>query len=237
MIEAIQIWFSAALVIWIWSFVYKDNYLYRLAQHIFLGAAAGYSIGISLDSLNKTALVPLAKAPTTNMHLIIPIIIGLLFFFKYSRRYYWVARYGVGIALAVGTALAFRTAPMANIIRQVNAVLLPLWTPDPVKTLNNWIHVVITICALVYFIFTVTPRVVEARPTITYRVYDTVMRIGIYGMMVAFGATLANTIMTRLAFFISMNIQYLQPYPLESLSAIILVAIAILFAMRRARAG
>ncbi|MEM4727415.1 MAG: hypothetical protein QXD04_04100 [Candidatus Bathyarchaeia archaeon] len=235
MIEAIQIWLSAALVIWIWSFVYKDNYLYRLAQHIFLGAAAGYSIGISLDSLNKTALIPLAKSPITNMHLIIPIIIGLLFFFKYSRRYYWVARYGVGIALAVGTALAFRTAPMANIIRQVNAVLLPLWTPDPVKTLNNWIHVVITLCALVYFIFTVTPRVVEGRPTTIYRVYDTVMKIGIYGMMVAFGATLANTIMTRLAFFISMNLQYLQPYPLESLSAIILVAIAILFAMRRVR--
>ncbi len=236
MIEALQIWLSAALVIWIWSFVYKDNYLYRLAEHIFLGCAAGYSIGISLDSLNKTALVPLTKAPTANMHLIIAIIIGLLFFFKYSRRYYWVARYGVGISLAVGTALAFRTAPMANIIRQVNAVLLPLWTPDPVKTLNNWVHVVITLCALVYFIFTVTPRVVEGRPTTTYRVYDTVMKIGIYGMMVAFGATLANTIMTRLAFFISMNIQYLQPYPLESLSAIILVIIAILFAMRRARA-
>jgi putative Ca2+/H+ antiporter (TMEM165/GDT1 family) len=55
-------------------------------------------------------------------------------------------------------------------------------------------------------------------------------------MMVAFGATLANTIMTRLAFFISMNIQYLQPYPLESLSAIILVIIAILYAIRKAKA-
>lgn len=237
MIEAFQIWLSAALVIWIWSFVYKDNYLYRLAEHIFLGAAAGYSIGISLESLNKTALIPLAKAPTTNMHLIIPIILGLLFFFKYSRRYYWIARYGVGVSLAVGTALAFRAAPMANIIKQVNAVMLPLWTPDPVKTLNNWIHVVITLCALVYFLFTIAPRMVVGRPTTTYRVYDAVMKVGIYGMMVAFGATLANTIMTRLAFFISMNIQYLQPHRLESLSAIILVVIAILFAMRRARAG
>jgi hypothetical protein len=236
MIEELQIWLSAALVIWIWSFVYKDNYLYRLAEHIFLGVAAGYSIGISLDSLNKTALVPLMKSPSTNMHLILPIIIGLLFFFKYSRRYYWIARYGVGISLAVGTALAFRTAPRANIIAQVNAVLLPLWTPDPVKTLNNWVHVVITLCALVYFIFTVTPRMAEGRPTPTYRAYDTVMKIGIYGMMVAFGATLANTIMTRLAFFISMNIQYLQPYPLESLSAIILVIIAILYAIRKAKA-
>ncbi len=227
--ELVGVWLAALAVIWIYSFVFKDNLLYRFAEHMYVGTAAGYSIGLALDSLNRTAFIPLSKG-ISYLYLIIPIILGLLFFFKYSKKYYWVARYGVGLNMAVGTALALRTAPMANIIQQINATILPLWTANPLTTLNNWLLVLITIGGLTYFIFTIFPKA-EGKPSTLGTVYKIFFTIGIYGMMVGFGALFANTIMTRVGFIISIILLYLQPQPYASLTAIILGAIAILYVM------
>jgi len=61
MIELIGGWLAAVIIVWIYSFVYKDNLLYRLAEHLFVGTAAGYSIALSLDSLNRTSFGQMAK--------------------------------------------------------------------------------------------------------------------------------------------------------------------------------
>jgi hypothetical protein len=229
--ELIGAWLAALAVIWIYSFAFKDNPLYRVAEHLFVGTAAGYSIGLSLDSLNRTAFVPMSRG-AGYWYLGIPIILGLMFFFKYSKTYYWVARYGVGLNMAVGAALALRTAPMANIIRQVTATILPLWTSNPLTTLNNWLLVLITLGGLTYFIFTIFPKA-EGKPTPYSRIYRAFFTIGIYGMMVGFGALFANTIMTRVGFVISIILLYLQPQPYATLIAIALGVIAILYVVIR----
>jgi hypothetical protein len=59
--ELMGAWLAAIIVVWIYSFAYKDNVLYRVAEHLFVGTAAGYSIALSLDSLNRTAFIPLGK--------------------------------------------------------------------------------------------------------------------------------------------------------------------------------
>ncbi len=227
--ELIGAWLAALAVIWIYSFVFKDNALYRVAEHMFVGTAAGYSIGLQLDSLNRTAFVPMSRS-LTNLYLLIPLALGLLFFFKYSKRYYWVARYGVGLNMAIGAALALRTAPMANIIRQLNATILPLWTGNWLTSLNNWLLILITAGGLTYFIFTLFPKA-EGKPTTFGGVYKLFFTIGIYGMMVGFGALFANTIMTRVGFIISIILLYLQPQPYATLLAIVLVSGAILYVM------
>jgi hypothetical protein len=227
--ELIGAWLAALAVIWIYSFVFKDNALYRVAEHMFVGTAAGYSIGLQLDSLNRTAFVPLSKS-ITSLYLLIPLGLGLLFFFKYSKRYYWVARYGVGLNMAIGAALALRTAPMANIIKQLNATILPLWTGSLLTSFNNWLLILITAGGLTYFIFTIFPKA-EGKPTTFGRVYKVFFTIGIYGMMVGFGALFANTIMTRVGFIISIILLYLQPQPYATLLAIVLAAGAILYLM------
>ncbi|MGB9778648.1 MAG: hypothetical protein C0193_00110 [Candidatus Bathyarchaeota archaeon] len=231
--ELIGAWLAAIIVVWIYSFVYKDNLLYRVAEHLFVGTAAGYSIALSLDSLNKTAFVPLGKDIVANWHLIIPLLLGLTFFLKYSKKYYWVARYGVGVNVAVGAALALRTAPMANIIKQINAAIVPLWVADDLlKTFNNWLMVLITLGGLTYFIFTIFPKA-EGKSTPVHKIYRAFFLIGVYGMMVGFGALFANTIMTRVGFLIGIYLQYFQPQPYAALIALILAVIAIAYAMRR----
>ncbi|PUA33648.1 MAG: hypothetical protein B7O98_04350 [Zestosphaera tikiterensis] len=227
--EVLGAWLGAALVVWIYSFVYRDNVFYKFAEHLFVGVAAGYSISLALDSLNRVAIKPLSTNPAVSWHYVIAIILGLLMFMKYSKKYYWLARYGVGVNIAVGTALALRTTPMANIVRQITATILPLWTPDPVTTLNNWLLVLITLGGLTYFLFTIFPKKPEAgKPSLPYYVYRVLYTIGIYGMMVGFGALFANTIMTRVGFLISIYLQYLQPNAWASITAALLAAIAII---------
>lgn len=231
-------WLSAAMVVWIYSFAYRDNLFYKLAEHMFVGAAAGYSIALALDSLNRVMIKPAITTPetfwTTSWHYVVPAILGVLMFAKYSRKYYWLARYAVAVNIAVGTGLALRTVPIANITRQITATIVPLWGSDPVTVLNNWLLVLITIGALTYFLFTIFPRRAEgARPSPLYYVYRALYYIGIYGMMVGFGALFANTIMTRVGFLISIYLIYLQPQYWATIVAAILAAIAILLPLIR----
>ncbi len=234
--EVLGAWLSAALVVWIYSFAYRDNVFYKFAEHLFVGIAAGYSISLALDSLNRVAIKPLLTSPTTSWYYIIAVVLGVLMFMKYSKKYYWLARYGVGVNIAVGTALALRTAPIANIVRQITATILPLWTSDPVTTLNNWLLVLITLGGLTYFLFTIFPRKPEVgKPSLLYYVYKALYIIGIYGMMVGFGALFANTIMTRVGFLISIYLMYLQPNAWATLIAALLAAIAIIAGVLRSR--
>jgi len=231
-------WISAAMVVWIYSFAYRDNVFYKLAEHMFVGAAAGYSIALALDSLNRVMINPAVTTPSTfwpnSWHYVIPAILGVLMFAKYSRRYYWLARYAVAVNIAVGTGLAMRTVPIANIVKQVTATIVPLWGSDPVAVLNNWLLVLITIGGLTYFLFTVFPKRAEgARPSPLYYVYRALYYIGIYGMMVGFGALFANTIMTRVGFLISIYLIYLQPQYWATIIATILAAVAILLSLRK----
>lgn len=233
-------WLSATMVVWIYSFAYRDNVFYKIAEHMFVGTAAGYSIALALDSLNRVLISPAVRSPqaflSTSWHYIVPAVLGALMFAKYSRKYYWLARYAVAVNIAVGTGLALRTVPIANIVRQITATIVPLWGSDPQKILNNWILAIITLGGLTYFLFTIFPRRMEgARPSPHYWVYRALYYVGIYGMMVGFGALFANTIMTRVGFLISIYLIYIQPEIWASVVAAILAAIAIILGIVRKR--
>ncbi len=42
--EIIGFWFGAAATLIIFSFIYKDNPVYKFGEHLFLGFALGYSL-------------------------------------------------------------------------------------------------------------------------------------------------------------------------------------------------
>lgn len=223
---------AATIAVWIYSFLYKDNVAYAIAEHMFIGVAAGYSIGLAIDSLRKTLFIPLSRG---DLFLLIPLLLGLSLFFKYSKKYYWIARYGSAVTIAAGAAVAMRTAPTAQIIKQVNSVIVPLWIPhDPISMFNNWLIVLIVIGGLLYFIFTIFPKTQEtSKPSLTGRVYVLFCKIGVYGMMVAFGALFANAIMGRLTYFVTVVLQYLQPQPIACFIAMILAIIAIAYEVKK----
>lgn len=49
--EAIGVWIAALLTLMIFSFLYKDNPLYRFAEHLFAGVSIGYLVGLSYQPI------------------------------------------------------------------------------------------------------------------------------------------------------------------------------------------
>jgi len=222
---------GAAVTIWLFSFAFKDNVLYKLAEHLFVGVSAGYSWSLALDSIMKTGIVPMQKGDPSY---VIPMLIGLLFFVKYIPKYNWVARFGPAFVLGIGLGIAVSTSPESFVLRQITANFLPLWIPtNPVMMITNILMTLIVWGGLTYFVFTLVPGIRGGKPSgagnAATKGYKLLMMIGIYGMMVGFGASFAATIVTRVAFLIGRLLDLIDA-PVASVIAFILVVIAIGYA-------
>jgi len=114
-IEIFQIWVIAFFTVALLSFLYKDNPVYRLAEHIFAGLSAGYYVGLIWDTvILQTLWNPMIAG---RWLLIIPGLLGVLMFARFSSKYAWLSR----------TPLAFVMAVTAGIflISQLHGLVLP----------------------------------------------------------------------------------------------------------------
>ena len=57
MISELGIWVSALLTLAIYSFLYKDNPFYKLAEHIFVGVSTGYLLVVAVINPHPPAIL------------------------------------------------------------------------------------------------------------------------------------------------------------------------------------
>lgn len=177
-----DVWIAALLTIIATSYVFKDNPAFKFAEHTFIGAAAGYGIAYSLTQLRTYALEPMSEGK--HPEYVIPIILGLLVYFRYSRRYFWVARYGIAFMTGQGIGIAMRARIRTDFIKQIQATTAALTTVDGVLIF------ILVVTGLLHFVFTV--KGMEKKP------FPYLIKIGRYGILMALGAAFGNTVMTRL---------------------------------------
>ncbi len=87
-------WVSLVLTLLVFSYLLGDNFLYRIAVHVLVGVAAGYTVIVALESvivpwLNETLLAETEGRSTATMSAVrmvgvIPFLIGALLLFKLS---------------------------------------------------------------------------------------------------------------------------------------------------------
>lgn len=179
-----QVWLAAGVTLAMFSFLYKENPVYRFAEHLYVGVAAGNAIVMGWANVRDQSLVPLTKG---DIRVIIPIILGVLVFARFSRRQAWLARYPVAILVGTGTGLVLRSVPATQILAQLKATFLSL------KSLNNWIILLGVIGTIAYFVFT---KKHEGG-------LGSLAKIGKWSMMVAFGATFGNTTFSYFSLLVS----------------------------------
>lgn len=113
--ELFQIWLMAFVTLALFSFMYKDNPVYRIAEHIFAGLTAGYQVGLIWDTVIQQQLWdPMLSG---KWWLLVPGILGCLMFTRFSQRYSWVSRISLAFVMGV-TAGIF-------IISQLHGLVLP----------------------------------------------------------------------------------------------------------------
>lgn len=179
----IWVWVAAFLTLAIYSFLYKDNPIYRITEYLFIGVSVGYGLGY----LYHNSLIPRVIQPILqgNYIIIIPSIIGLLFFARFSRRWAWLVLYPISIEMGIGAGLGLPRMFQAYIFKQLQATMVTF-------SISNLIMVIGVICTLTYFFFSVEHKGAVGK----------LARIGIWYVMIAFGAIFGYTVMARVSLLI-----------------------------------
>ncbi len=185
MSTSIITWIGAFVTIGAFSYLFKENALYRAIEHVYVGAAAGYTITIGYQNLVTKAWQPIV----TKGHwlILVPVVLGLMLFGPYfGSKLSWTRRYPLSFVIGVGAGITIRSAVIEQLTKQMAATALPL------TSINNVIIVVGVLATLSYFFFTLKPS-----PALSG-----ISNVGKWVIMVTFGAAFGNAIMGRVSLII-----------------------------------
>ena len=182
---------TAFFTLAIYSFLYKDNPVFKFAEHVFAGLSAGYYVGLIFQSvINQQVWIPLTQ--DGRILVIVPAILGVLMFARFFPRIGWLTRLPLAFAIGSTAGIMFIQQLHGIILPQVSRTVLPL------DSLDNILIVVGVLSTLIYFYFSKP----HTGPL------GWVASGGIGFIMVAFGAHFGYTVMARVSLLIG-RIQFL----------------------------
>ncbi len=203
----------------VFSFLWRENGVYRFFEHLFIGIATGVGIVLGIKNFFwPSVIVPLLGLDIvaypdgtlsktydyTNLWFVAAIILGLFYYTIYSARFNWLAKLSIGISLGAGAGLYFKGF-FQEMIPQLQSSIVPLVVFSPERSIDlgrsfsNWVFVITLTSAIYYFFFTFRRKGAGGERLAT---------TGRWLMMVCFGAFFGSTVMARLAILVE-RIQFL----------------------------
>ncbi|MCX6830047.1 MAG: hypothetical protein NT002_12325 [candidate division Zixibacteria bacterium] len=178
---------AGLLTLAIYSFLYKDNPVYKAAESLLIGLSIGYALVIYWQTtLMDILFYPLIR--DTKLILIIPLVLGLMMFSRFTRKFSWLSRIPIALMIGAGAGVAIPAMLYARTLKQVSASVQPM-IENGNFNISALVVVIGMISTLAYFYFS--------------REHDGVMgkvaRLGTYFLMIFFGATFGYTVMSRLS--------------------------------------
>ena len=206
--ELIGTWVAAGLTIFCFSFLYKDNPFYKFAEHLYVGISAGYWTSLEYhnvfrpnlwDPLMRLNLNVLFSFPQIGLAfmwqyliLIIPFAFGILFFTRFTKNFAWLSRWSMALIIGIFAGIAIIGYSTGDLILQIHANLLPLWTGNWLSSFNNILLTVGVLTSLIYFFFSKEHKGALGAGA----------KIGIWFLMISFGASFGYTVMSRMSLLI-----------------------------------
>ena len=201
-------WVAALLTLAIFSFLYKDNPVYKLAEHVFIGISAGYVVALEYWNV----FIPNLWNPLVEGHdfiLLVPFALGLMLFTRFSPSASWLSRWAIAAMVGSYAGFAVIGALQGDLIAQVRASMVPLYSGEAVAAvgsaetagdfffallgiLQNPLIVAGLLCTLVYFFFSREHR----------GGLGAASRTGVWFLMISFGASFGYTVMSRVSLLI-----------------------------------
>ena len=181
-------WISAGITIFLFSFLYKDNPFFKIAEHLYLGAGMGWWFQVYIYSV----LRPKVWIPIMNHDwlVIIPSLLGLSLVTQFIPKISWISRYGFTFLMGYGSGLAIPAGLATDFINQIGGTIQPFASLAGMSAWTLFNSIVVAagvICVLFYFFFSL-----EHKGTI-----KKASNFGIYFLMIYFGAAFGNTVMAR----------------------------------------
>jgi len=89
--DGLGVWIAALLTLFIFSFLYKDNPFYKLAEHLFVGVSIGYIVTQQYYNVVRPKLV--MNLWDGHWLAVVPLVLFVCMIVKVvSRRWAWVGR-------------------------------------------------------------------------------------------------------------------------------------------------
>lgn len=204
--DGIGIWLASLLTLAIYSFLYKDNPVYRFSESLLIGI----SVGFLLVTIFDTTLIPKAFEPVGKglvmlfgsggfgyifsfIWILIPLALGLLMFARFVPRFAWMSRVALALYIGFGAGASIPANMQSYILSQIDATIRPFLHIDSFWSLINALVILVgLISTLFYFFFSKEHS----------GAFGKITRLGTYYLMIFFGATFGYTVMARISLLI-----------------------------------
>ena len=162
-------WVAAGLTLFIFSFLYKDNPLFKLAEHLYVGVSLGYVIVKSYELVFRLVINPIADEGEWLR--LIPVGIGTLMLARYVPKIAWLSRIAFAFVVGFGSGVAIPRIISSFVLKQVEDTVRPLVSVveggalrptfdllDPNSSLNSVVILIGVVSVLFYFFFSIEHR-------------------------------------------------------------------------------
>lgn len=251
--RTVGLWLAALLTLSILSFLYRDNPLYRIAEHAYVGISAGYVMVLMFwqvvvpQHLEKLfpKMVKSAFRPELDLNQIaedlalkswlsgvvpyedgvglgwsaewyqmmdfwywIPTVLSVMLVWRLMPAGQWISRWPLAFLIGATAGMRLVAYLLADFVAQIRAAIRPLFEPQYYAneageallhwgrtfyvSMNNTLLLFSTLCVLIYFFFSLEHRGAVGRMS----------RLGIWVLMIAFGAGFGYTVMGRIALLV-----------------------------------
>jgi len=182
---------AGILTLAILTFLYRDNPIYKMAEHLLIGVSIGYVLVVTWsNTLMDTLFEPLADGG--HWWLIIPLILGLLMFARFFKGGEKLSKIPIGFMIGSGAGVAIPAMLYNRTLKQLAATVVPLTNESGIPDFTGIVVVIGVLTTLSYFYFSREHKGVMGGSA----------KIGTWFLMIFFGTTFGYTVMSRMSTFI-----------------------------------
>ncbi len=207
--RTVGLWLAALFTLAIFSFLFVDNPFYKVAESVLIGVSAAYwmvvgfwdvlvpnLVGRLLPSVVHAWAMPgLAGAESQrNLWYIVPLMLGIMLLWRLAPRGAWIARWPLAFIVGTFAGLQLIGFLHGDFLAQIRNTILPLavfeaGAFDFWASVRNLLIVGGVLCGVTYFFFSFEHK----------GVIGGAAKVGIWFLMITFGAAFGYTVMGRIA--------------------------------------
>ena len=216
--RTIGLWVAAFFTLAVFSFLFGDNPIYKVAESVLVGVSAAYWIVVAfwdvlvpnlIGKISPTTVqawaMPGLSGPDAARDLwyLVPFVLGIMLLWRLAPAGAWISRWPLAFIIGSFAGLQMMAFLHGDFLAQIRNTILPVIVMnqgafDPSASFKNLLIVGGLLSGVVYFFFSFEHK----------GIIGGTAKVGIWFLMITFGAAFGYTVMGRIA-LLAIRIEFL----------------------------
>ncbi|MCC7479090.1 hypothetical protein IT575_11610 [bacterium] len=193
--ETLGIWIAAGLTLMMFSFIYRDNVLFKIGEHLYLGLSVGYFINVQYWNTFYPEVFS-RIVYDHNYVVIVPAVLGFFLLLRLVPSLSWLSRWSFAFYIGGFAGLAVPFVLNGLLLPQLTSTLVPFQPATSaaanLANINQVIILVAVFSVLIFFFFSLEHK----------KLVGSVSKVGLFFLMLGFGAAFGTTVMARVSLLV-----------------------------------